>query len=219
MNGIKFDDYDTYANFSLVLNSKEIETPEIKENLIDIPGANGYLDLSEVLGGVKYKNRKLILDFTFVPGVAYSIMITMHSLIATALHGRKMKIQFPNNTAYYFYGRVNVGALVTEKGIGTVRIECDCDPFKYEATETTISQTFQGGYNFILSNDVMPVVPSIQCNQALSFQFRENVYSHSAGTFQIPEIELREGQNNIYVYASDSSTVATCTFTFREGRL
>ena len=214
-----FDDYDTYAYFSLVLNSKEIELPEVKTNLVDIAGANGYLDLTEVFGNVMYKNRKIKLEFTFLPSVPSTIFLTMYSLFASSVHGKKMKIKFMNNTSYYFYGRISVGPLQVEKNIGTFSVECDCDPFKYYTTETNISQAFQGSYNFTLTNDMMPVVPTIQSNKQLSFQFENNVYTHAAGTFQIPEIQLKEGNNSIYVYASDSSTTATVTFTYREGRL
>lgn len=207
------------SDFGLVVSKREIEAPEIKTNMIDIIGANGYLDLTEALGGVKFGNRKIKLDFTFRPSVDINFITETYSYLLSSIHGKNFEIRFSDQGWYFYLGRVNIGSLEVERNIAKVSFECDCNPYIYSNDETSISRTFSDGFNFELSNDIMPVVPTIECDQRLSFQFNNNVYTHSAGTFQIPEIELKNGTNNIYVYADDSSISATCTFTYREGRL
>ena len=46
-----FDGKDTYAEYGLLLASKSISLPEVRTNMIDVPGRDGLLDASEVLTG------------------------------------------------------------------------------------------------------------------------------------------------------------------------
>lgn len=55
-----FDGKDTYAEYGLLLASKSISLPEVRTNMIDVPGRDGLLDASEVLTGeVTYKTAPL----------------------------------------------------------------------------------------------------------------------------------------------------------------
>ena len=49
MKGVRFGDYHSYNDFSLILTSKTIGTPTPKTETIDIPGGDGVLDLTEFL--------------------------------------------------------------------------------------------------------------------------------------------------------------------------
>ena len=66
MKGIKFGDYHSYDDFSLILTSKTIGTPTPKTEIIDIPGGDGVLDLTEFFGEVKYNNRQLSFEFSTI---------------------------------------------------------------------------------------------------------------------------------------------------------
>ena len=62
-----FDGKDTYTEYGLLLASKSISLPEVRTNMIDVPGRDGLLDASEVLTGeVTYKNRTIVLKLTGV---------------------------------------------------------------------------------------------------------------------------------------------------------
>ena len=65
-----FDGKDTYAEYGLLLASKSISLPEVRTNMIDVPGRDGLLDASEVLTGeVTYKNRTIALILAKVRAV------------------------------------------------------------------------------------------------------------------------------------------------------
>ena len=60
ITGIKFGEYHSYEEWGLMLISITIGLPEPKTVLIDIPGGDGVLDLSESLTGrMQYGTRKL----------------------------------------------------------------------------------------------------------------------------------------------------------------
>ena len=66
-----FDGKDTYTEYGLLLASKSIALPEVRTNMIDVPGRDGLLDASEVLTGeVTYKNRTITLKLTGVDTVS-----------------------------------------------------------------------------------------------------------------------------------------------------
>ena len=56
--GISFGNIHSYYDLNLILSKAEIPPAEPKENYIDLPGGNGSLDLTEVHGEVKFKDRE-----------------------------------------------------------------------------------------------------------------------------------------------------------------
>lgn len=61
---VQIADFKTFTDWGLKLESMSISFPEAKTDQVDIPGANGLLDLSEVNGQICYKNRTLTLNFS-----------------------------------------------------------------------------------------------------------------------------------------------------------
>ena len=57
MNGIKFDDIHSFYDLNLVLSQVDIPPATAKTSFVDIPGADGSVDMTEALGSVKYKDR------------------------------------------------------------------------------------------------------------------------------------------------------------------
>lgn len=66
MIGVMFGNKHSYRDFGLILSSKTIPLPKPKTDLINVPGADGSIDLSTVLtdGDVKYENRSITCKFT-----------------------------------------------------------------------------------------------------------------------------------------------------------
>ena len=92
----------------------------------------------------------------------------------------------------------------------------DGDAFLYYVEETVESINSSG--TVTLQNDYMPVVPVITTTAETTLRwtidgeaFHKSV---SAGTWEIPELELRHGDNSVSVTGE-----GTTTFTYRQGRL
>ena len=90
------------------------------------------------------------------------------------------------------------------------------DAFLYYVEETVESITGSG--TVILHNDYMPVVPVITTTAETTLRWAIDGESFhktvSAGTWEIPELELRHGDNTVSVTGE-----GTTTFTYRQGRL
>ena len=69
----------TFDDWRLKLRSLVIGFPEAKTNTVDVPGADGLLDLSEALGAVRYGNRELEMIFD-VMGVRTVISLRLETL-------------------------------------------------------------------------------------------------------------------------------------------
>ena len=65
MNGILFGNKHTYDDWDLVLTGKSLGLPTPKTSSVDVDGADGSIDTSEVLSGeIKFSNRRLEFELT-----------------------------------------------------------------------------------------------------------------------------------------------------------
>jgi hypothetical protein len=102
-------------------------------------------------------------------------------------------------------------------GKGQLVLSCtDGDAFLYYALETV--ESISGSGTITLNNDFMPVVPVIRATAETTLRWSVDGESFhktiSAGTWEIPELELRHGGNTVSV-----TSEGTTTFTYRPGRL
>lgn len=214
MKGIKFDNYHSYYEWGLVLSpGKVIESPKPKTKYVEVEGSDGVLDFTESFGGVKYNNRTLSFPFSkpeIVPG-GYE---ALYSVVQDALQGKKMQIILDDDPSHYYVGRVTINEWKSNKNIGEIVIECDCEPYKYKLEETVISQAVTTSATITLQNSRKKVVPKITTSSEMTISFNGYTGTFSAGTFTIPELELVEGANTVTVTGTGN-----ISFVYREGRL
>lgn len=212
MNGITFFGFHSYNDFGLLLQSKEIGSPAIKVNKIDIPGADGELDMTDYFGGAKYENAKHKFEFvTLAPRTEH---LSLFSTIKNAIHGKKGRIIIDGDSSFYYVGRCHVSSFTNDKGAGFVTVECDCEPYKYKLEKTTVTKAVNGTETFTLTNGRKRAVPTITTTATMTISFGGGMWTNSAGTFIIPELELLDGENHIAVTGDGS-----ITFTWQEGDL
>ncbi len=214
MKGIRFGNYHSYNDFSLILSNKTIGTPSPKTEEIDIPGGDGVLDLTEFFGEVKYSNRELSFEFsTIVPQEGFMDLFTK---VQNALHGQKMQIVLDDDAEWAYFGRITVSEWKAEKSIGKLTIDCDCEPYKYRLADTTLTRAVNNATTQItLTNSGRKrVVPIITTDAEMKIAFTGYSGTFSAGTFTIPELVLPEGKT--IVKATGTGNI---TFVYREGVL
>ena len=212
MKGITFSTVHTYRDFGLILTKKEIGSPAVKENKLDIPGTDGSIDMTDFFGEPKYEN--VIHKFEFSALVSPGEAPALFSRVKNALHGKKRKIILDDDPAFYYVGRCHVSSYTDEKGIGKLSIECDCEPYKYKISKTAITIAINGTQTVTLTNARKRAVPAITATGAMTIGFGGGSWSISAGTYTIPELELAEGDNPVEVTGAGS-----ITFTWQEGDL
>ena len=215
MKGITFGNLHSYDDLNLVLTSKEIGSPAVKERKIDIEGADGSLDLTDFFGEAKYED--VTHKFTFSTIVPQARFLSLFSTVKNALHGKKMRIILDGDPLFFYMGRIKVSAFTNEKNIGMVSIECDCEPYKYKLNKTVVSKAVDGTQAIILTNSRKHAVPevTIETDSSLNIVYQEsNIWDLGSGSFTLPELELVEGENTVTVTGT-----GTITFTWQEASL
>lgn len=215
MKGVTFGEKHSYNDFSLLLAKMELGAPEAKVNKIDIEGADGSLDLTEIFGSTKYEN--VVHKFDFVSIASPSSFASPYTTIKNHLHGKKMRIVLDDDPSFYYIGRLSVSSFTSDRGIGHISVEADCEPYKYKQTKTVVKQTINGTQTVILPNGRKHAVPlvTVKTDSSINIVFGvSNVWDLGSGTYTLPELELSEGDNAVTV-----TGVGTITFEWQEGEL
>lgn len=211
MNGVTFGTKHSYKDFGLILSSKTISLPKPKTKTVEVPGADGVIDLTECLtDDVKYQNRPLSFTFTVIDPIAsWSAVL---SEVTNFLHGRKLRIYLDSDKNFYYEGRCSVNNFKSNKRLATIVIDCDCDPYKVEKNSTsdpwlwdelsfvdgiiyTNKVTVTGTATATLINRRKVVSPTFTCSAAMTVTFDGVTYSLPVGTTTVLDIRLQEGEN------------------------
>ena len=136
MIGVTIGEKHTFKDWGIILSSKEISPPEPQINRIYVPLRDGSIDLTESLtDDIKFKDRTITLNFTVLDHTKWTATV---SEIQNYLHGKQLKIVFDDDLAFYYYGRVSVNTWATEKNIGSLVVECQVEPFKYDVFSSAV---------------------------------------------------------------------------------
>lgn len=130
MRGVKFDDKHSYWEWDLMLKSApKVSTPEPKTYYVDVPGMHGQVDLSTLLtGGIRYKNRKIEMEFISMADRA--IWSAIYSGILAAVHGKTVRITLDDDPRNYYTGIVTVGTPEWDKKAVSLKMTAEVEPFK-----------------------------------------------------------------------------------------
>lgn len=214
------DGKDTYTEYGLLLASKSIFLPEVRTNMIDVPGRDGLLDASEVLTDeVTYKNRTITLKLTGVDTVSGKKWPATISDFCNKVHGKRVKITFPEDTAHFYSGRCSVGQVGLAKMMQTIPVTVDCDPWKYKNAKTAVSRSdLSTAYKQLsLPNERRPVIPTITVAQDTTLLWGSSTINISAGDHILPAIRLAAGSNTLK--AKVASGTGSITVTYQEASL
>lgn len=221
MQTVTFGTKNSYDDFGLILTDKNIGFPEPKLEEVDVIGADGVIDLSEVLNDdIKYKTRKLQFTFTVLKGNKYWASTVAD--IANYLHGKKLRIQMDFDPAYYYTGRCKINSFKTSKRLCTITIDAECEPYRLDINgngEKWLWDTFSFQNGFIrvnavtvngssqvnLQNQRKIVSPTFTCSTAMTVTFDGVTYNLPKGKTQVLGIRLQYGTN--YVTFKGNGTV------------
>lgn len=106
--------------------------PEVKNYEVDVPGADGTLDLTESLTGtVRYKNRPVELNFESQDKDYFEYEKTA-SKIARFIHGKTLAMILDTDPNYHYIGRFKLNRSKSSKIESVFTITGDVMPYKYE---------------------------------------------------------------------------------------
>ena len=187
----------------------------MKENKIDIPGGDGSIDLTDFFGEPKYEDVQHKFEFTTIE--PQSDFLTQYSTIKNALHGKKVRIILDDDPTFFYLGRCHVSSFTSEKGIGTISVECECEPYKYKLNKTVVTLAVDGTEVITLTNARKRAVPelTITTETSLNIVYQTyNIWDLGSGSYTLPDLELVEGVNSVTVTGTGS-----ISFTWQEAML
>lgn len=191
-------------------------TPQSQSNTITVPGRNSPIRFTEALGRVAYQPRSFDMTFSMLGDRADFDRLV--SAVVNQFAGQLCRVTPTEGPTLYALGTLEADPTYDPlTGKGTIVLSCtDGDAFLYYVEETV--ESISGSGTVTLRNDFMPVVPVITTTAETTLRwaidgeaFHKTV---SAGTWEIPELELRHGDNSVSVTGE-----GTTTFTYRQGRL
>lgn len=204
-NGVFFDEKHSIDSWDLIMTSKIISEPEAKIIEVDVPGADGTKDLTEVFGGIKYHNRNILINFDLLEDISF--WSNKRRDIVNYLNGRKRKIKFDIDSDYYYIGRCKVSSFYNESTIYKIVVECNCDPYKYKNEKTVISKQVEENNTYLFNNLFREVIPEITVSETLLIEFEGTQYSLSPGKHKILNISLKEGNNEFKIISGSGNLI------------
>lgn len=214
--GTSFGGVHSHYDLRLIQQKVIVDPAQPKLNLIEIPGADGAVDMTEQLTGrVTYKTRKITWTFALYPGENWD---TKHRQVNNALNGRRCDITLDSDPEYYYQGRLTVKKHNVDGLLRQIVVEAVCQPYKLRQLLTTATQGMASTYKtMMLLNDRKPVVPTITLTAPATIRWKGQTFSLNTGEHKLLAIELQEGENLLEVMAPGGS--GRCTITYQEGAL
>lgn len=168
-HSVTFGNWNSYDDWHLVPDSRPvIVMPSVKTSVVEVPGGNGVIDLSEALTKYPlYNTRQGSLKFHVLND--YRPWSELYMDISNKLHGKKITLTLEDDPDWYYEGRCD-NVTWTSNNDGTwsdIEISYILDPFKYyrevySFTETLSSGTSNKSTSGLFSNELSyPVVPEI----------------------------------------------------------
>lgn len=218
--GTDFGGVHSSHDLNLIQQLVDEQPAEPKLNLINIPGADGTKDMSELPGGrLCYKDRKVTWTFALYPGADWD---AKHREVSNALNGKRCKITLDTNPGYFYFGRVVVKKYNKDKLMRQITVEATCSPYllKQSLTVVTVDLTSDTDdfLHVVLPNEKMPTIPTVEVTTATTIRWSGVTTELTPGTaYTSLDIVLLQGSN--LMEARSATHEGQIIVTYQEGSL
>lgn len=209
INGV--NTLDEYGLF--LLSDVKIGAPEKKTNYVDIPGADGSLDMSDYpQGRPVYKNRTISFRlFRRTDEVTFARIL---DCLRNQYHGKTVRLVLPNDCDHYWKGDMSIGDTANYHSC-TIPVTVLAEPYKLQLEETEATFAVTGAKTISLYNEGKPAVPEISTTADIVIAWGSSSVAVSTGSgILIPSFILYAGYTDVTITGS-----ATVTFKYQEGTL
>ena len=225
-HSITIGDKNTWDDWHLIPATRPLfNPPTVKENMVNIPGGDGVLDLTASLAGrPTYNNRTG--SWTFYVQNGFKDWSTLYSEIMVYLHGQTFKAILEDDPAYFYEGRFSVNQWKSDKDYSQIVINYNVGPYKKEINNTG-SDWLWDPFNFetgiirnyknlsvltsltvVVEGDMMDSIPVIIASASgMQVTYEGKMYSLSKGANTIPQNVLHSGENTLVFAGQGTITI------------
>lgn len=184
--GMSFGDIHSFRDLDLILSSVEIPPAKPKENFVDIPGADGSIDMTEALGEVKYSDRTGA-KFTFYMNPAGDLSEDAWEAkkkeISNSLNGLRCNITLDKDPDYYWQGRCTVNEHASNKKLRKFVVGARLAPYKLKNDVTRVFVPLCGKNLF--NNTDLPELYGFGCTLSQTATGVRATKTADAGVFKV----------------------------------
>ena len=200
--------YDSLTDFGLAIeNTDYIGNPVLAtENLVQVPGRDGLLDMTDTVFGNEYFTSRAI-EIEFGGMDAPEDWDQTISNFRNLFEGKIVKVEFATIPGWYFTGRCEIRKFKRTRSIATFTFAIpQADPYRYQdhsITKTAIS----AGVTVTIPITRKIAVPTITSDNIVRIVKDGVTYTFDAGTHTDPELRLTPGTNTLTIKGSGSVTI------------
>jgi hypothetical protein len=221
-HSITIGDKNTWDDWHLVPTSRpKFNMPAFKSNFVNLPGADGIIDLSTALTGrPTYGNRQGSFEFLVMND--YGEWHARYSEIANYLHGRQFRAVLDDDPDYYYEGRFTLNEWRSEEQWSRLVIDYNVGPYKKNILaigerwlwdpfdfETGVIENYKnlivnGTLNITYVGDVYENAPVLSCSKLnnetpfeMSLTYDGKTYRLVAGTNVLEYVQFVSGDNHL----------------------
>ncbi|WP_286154660.1 distal tail protein Dit [Thomasclavelia cocleata] len=206
------DNCNLRDSFDLTMTSKSISSAEVKKETVDVPSANGVIDLSTALtGDAVYKNR--VIKITLIKDDPEGKLLKFQSEFDSCFHGRMVELIFEEDPEYYWKGRVSIEHKI-DRVIDQITLTLDALPYKYKLKETVIQERISASKKISCVNTRKWVTPAFETDSSMNIKFENKSYSIDSGKFILAGLVFKQGINELEVTGNGDLKI-----TYLEGAL
>ena len=218
--GVFFGNIHSFYDLNLILSGVLIPPATPKTNYVDVPGADGAVDLTEALGEVKYNDRegcKFTFSMNPADDLSEAAWEEKKTEVSNLLNGRKFNnITLDKDPDFYYTGRITVSEYLSNKRKRQIVVTGRLSPWKWKQNKTVVTFNLtESEKTVILLNGRKSVVPVFECtNDNTVVVFGGITKTMNAGTHKFLDICFKEGSNALKL-----SGTGTIKITYQEGEL
>lgn len=218
-HSITIGNRNTWDDWYLIPASRPlVNPPPVKTNMVEIPGGDGILDLTESLAG-----RAVFGDrtgsWTFYVDNDHARWSDIYSDIMAYLHGKTFRCTLEDDPSFFYEGRFSVNQWLSEASNSKIVINYEVGPYKmytlangddwlwdtfnFEEDEIRSYKNMKIAYGKPLSiritGDTMPIIPTITVNcdadAYVVLTYKNNSYRLQRGNNILDDVIIEEGTN------------------------
>ena len=219
--GVQINGLDTLENWGLLLLSDLLEeSPPRKENLVEVPGMDGTLDLSDTLTGEPVYGTRAVSGTLFRRAGPWTIK-ALHAMLMDAYHGRRVTLTLPSDLYHHYSGVLLIGDL-SDDARGRIPFSMPAaDPWRYKNEPTVVTATLASTeyVTIYLENERRRIVPTFKATAETRVRWKGTTYTLQPGyVFRDLDVRLDPGQNVIEAALASPGT-GELTVEYQEARL
>ena len=214
-HSITIGDKNTWDDWHLIPESRPLfNPPSVKFNYVEIPGADGVLDLTTAMTGKPlYNNRNG--SWSFIVENGFKDWSELYSEVMAYLHGQRFRAILEDDPDYYYEGRFSVNQWRSDPQWSKIVIDYNVAPYKQYVIgeenwlwdtfnfETGIIRYYKnlvvnGSLNVIVIGDAMDTIPVIISSvSGMKVSAGGKEYTLSRGANRFSGLVIQNGENKL----------------------